>query len=155
MDQSSDYSNLIQDNRLADFTDRVMQGETQQLESGLDDELIGLEKTILRLNQALPPVSLDDVAIKKMQVRLNARMRRETKEVRPPFWKRWFDPRSRLQLAAAGLVIALVALVPALIISEPPPPLPATALAPTRGIAIAVFFLLGILLVFLWKRRKK
>jgi len=157
MNQSNNHPNSVQDNRLADFTDRVMAGKVRQVESDMDEELLILEKTVLRLNQAFPLVSLDEAAVKQMQVRLNARMRRERQETSQPFWRKWFEPQFRLQF---GMVLIISALVIVIAISPisfatADSSMDATALTPTQGsIALA---LAGVVLVLLWiwiKRRK-
>ena len=145
----------MQDTRLTDFTDQVMEGRIKQAESDADEDLLGLEKTILRLNQAFPPTSLDEASVKQMQVRLNARMRREEQETRQPFWKKWFQPKFRLQFGMAFMVMALVIIfliyTPSLITAGSFTN--ATALTPMQGSIVAV--LAGIILVFLWIKRRK
>jgi hypothetical protein len=147
----------MQDNRLADFTDRVLEGRATEIETGVDEELLGLEKTVLRLNQAFPAVSLDEAAVKQMQVRLNARMRREQREDAQPFWRRWFEPQFRLQF---GMILIMMALVIVIVVSPisyttAGSSMNATALTPTQGsVALA---LAGVIFVLLWiwiKRRK-
>ena len=100
------------DNELAEFTDRILKGRIEPFASTSDEELLSLEKTLLRLNDAFPPLSLEDARSKQMLVRLKARMRREEEEqaARPSFWKRLFDfqsnPQVGLLVAAAAIVIA-------------------------------------------------
>jgi len=108
MKQSNERFNQLQDDRLSDFADQVAQGKMKQAESSTDDELLGLENTILRLNRSLPPVSLDDATIKQMQVRLNARIRRAAQEAKPSFWEKWFSPVLRPQTGFALVVVALL-----------------------------------------------
>lgn len=157
MSQTSEHLNSKQDDdRLADFTDQVLEGKLAQAEADLDEELLGLEKTILRLNRSFPPASLDQAAVKQMQVRFNARMRRESQEEKQPFWKKWFEPQLRpkfgMAFAAVALSIALVVLSTSS--TNAGPLITATALTPTKSIYIAGI-LAGVILIFLWVKRPK
>ncbi len=156
MNQPNNRPHSIQeDNRLADFTNQILEGRNKQIESNVDEELIGLEKTILRLNQAFPLTSLDEATVKQMQVRLNARMRREEQETKQPFWKKWFEPQYRLQFGMIFIVMALVFLF----ITSPPSfttagsSITATALTPMQNSIVVV--LAGVILVLLWIKRRK
>ena len=156
MNQPSKHPNSIQDNRLADFTDQVMEGRIKQVEPDVDEELLNLEKTILRLNQTFPHTALDEATVKQMHVRLNARMRREEQETKQPFWKKWFEPQSRLQFGMVFIVMALVIVF----VTFPPSftatgsSVAATALTPLQSSTIVVA-LAGVILVFLWIKRRK
>lgn len=157
MSQFSKYPNSKQeDNRLADFADQVLNGKLKQAESNVSEELLGFEETILRLKHSLPSTPLDQATVKQMQVRLNARIRRERQEAKQPFWKKWFEPQFRLQY---GMAFAVIALLIALVIFSPASPsagssITATALSPTENIFIAGI-LAGVILIFLWIKRPK
>lgn len=155
MNQPSKHPNLIQDNRLADFTDQVMEGSIKQAESNAEEELLSLQKTILRVNQAFPPTTLNEATIKQMQVRFNARMRREEQEIKQPFWKKWFKPQSRFQfgmaLAGMALAIVLITFVPAL--ANTGSSINATALTSRQGSLVVA--LAGIIIYLLWIKRRK
>lgn len=157
MNQPNNRPNSLQDNRLADFTDRFMEGRIKQVESDADEDLLDLEKTIIRLNQAFPPVSLDEATVKQMQVRLNARIRRETKEAKQPFWKRWVEPQFRLQF---GVMIMALALVIAIAISPSSfttagSSINATALTPMQNSIGVVLAGVILILLWIWIRRRK
>lgn len=159
MHQPGKYPNSIQDDdRLADFTDQVLDGKLKQAESNVDEELLGLEETILSLKRSLPSTPLDQAAIKQMQVRLNARIRREAQETKRPFWKKWFEPQSRpkfgMAVVAVALLIALVIFLPSVTTSGSPS-ITATALTPAKNILFIVSILAGIILIFLWTKRPK
>jgi hypothetical protein len=155
MTQSGEHPNLIHDNRLAEFTDLVLEGKVKHADSNVEEELLDLEQTILRLNQAFPPVSLDDATVKKMQVRLSARMRRETQQAKQPFWKKWFEPRYRLQF---GMAFTLAALMIVFAIFAPSTgggsSVTGTALTPLQG-PIVVVVLAGLVLFVYWMNRRK
>ncbi len=156
MKQNNDRFDVEQDDRLANFVDRVLEGKMKQAESNVDDELLGLEQTILRLNQSLPPVSLDEATVKQMQVRLNARIRREAQEVKKPFWVKWFSAQTRPQI---GFAFAAIALLIFLFVGTPllttdGSSTTGTALAPMNNI-IVVGALIGGILVIFWLMRRK
>jgi hypothetical protein len=156
MSQLSKSPNSVKDDRLADFTDQVLAGKVNQAEANMDEELRALEETILRLKNAFPPAALDQSTVKKMQVRFKARVRRETQAVKQPFWKKWFEPQSRLQFAMAfaamAVLIAIAVFSP--LSTTAGSSTSATALVPVNG-TFTVIALAGVLLlIFLWKRRK-
>jgi hypothetical protein len=155
MKQSTERLDLEMDNRLTEFADQVMEGKMDQTDSNADEELLGLEKTILRLNHSLPPVSMDESAIKQMQVRLNARMRREARETRPPFWKEWFFSPARLQFwagaAAVGLLVLLVVFLP---LSAGNGSTAGAALKPIGSTVLVAALVTGVLYIFWIMRRK-
>jgi hypothetical protein len=154
MSQLSKSPNLTADERLADFTERALAGKMDQVELDADDELIALEKTILRLKRAIPPAGLDQAEAKRMQVRFKARIRREAQQERQPFWKKWFEPQPRLQFAMAFAVAA--ALIAFVIVSPsiPGSSTSGTALNPATG-TFVVAALAGILFVLLWIKRRR
>ena len=156
MKQTNDRFDVEQDNRLADFVDQVLEGKMKQAESNVDDELLGLEQTILRLNQSLPPVSLDEATVKQMQVRLNARIRRESQEVKQPFWVKWFSSQTRPQLGFAFAAIALLIFlfVGTPLLSTDSSSTTGTALTPMNNMVVAGVLVGGILVIFWLMRRK-
>jgi len=155
MSELSKSSNSIQDDRLADFTDQALAGRVDRVESNIDDETFALEQTILRLKNALPPAALDQSTIKQMQARFKARVKREAREVKQPFWKKWFEPQSRPQFAMAFAVMAALIVF---VIFSPPATVgtsaSATALSPVNGV-FAIIALAGVLLIFVWAKRRK
>ena len=156
MTQTNDRFDVEQDNRLADFVDQVLEGKMKQAESNVDDELLSLEQTILRLNQSLPPVSLDEATVKQMQVRLNARIRRESQEVKQPFWVKWFSSQTRPQLGFAFAAIALLIFlfVGTPLLSTDSSSTTGTALTPMNNMVVAGVLVGGILVIFWLMRRK-
>jgi hypothetical protein len=161
MTPMNDTSPSDQDDRLAAFTDRVLKGQHKGTESITDEELRGLEETILRLQQAIPPASLDEAAIKQMQVRLNARIRREGGSRRPSFWKNWFGagwrsglprPQYGMAFAAVAMIVVLLLLVPSWLTGGTPTT--ATALTPSQNITV-VLGLAGVIFLIFWVSRRK
>jgi hypothetical protein len=156
MSQLSNSPNSVEDERLADFTDQVLAGRVDRAEADADEETIALEETILRMKAAFPTAALDQAAIKKMQVRFKARVKREAQEVKQPFWKKWFEPQPRLQFAMAFAVVALLIAFAVLspISTTAGSSTSATAMTPVKGIFVATA-LAGVLFVFLWINRRK
>jgi hypothetical protein len=151
------------DDRLADFTDRLLGGETTPTASTSDEELLSLEKTLLRLNHALPPERLEEAGVGQMLARLKTRVKREEAELaaRPPFWKRFFDFQSNPQV---GLLIGVAAVVVLILVSLPGIPFPGSSITGTAGAEPSAIssgtnlFAAGLVLVLLilyWFTRRK
>ncbi len=145
------------DERIADFTDRVLKGQISEIDSNADPELRHLEETVLRLNRTLPQTALDDATIKQMWVRLNARSRRESQKEQVPFWKRWFlpdqvRPQFGMAFGLVAMVILLALVIPAFGTGDGSTI--GTALSSSQGIT-AVIVLAGLILVIFWFARRK
>lgn len=157
MSQTNETTDHKRDDQLADFTDQVLEG-TMKTASSLDQELLSLEETVLRLNRSFPPASLDDTSKKQMLVRLKARVKREEKMEKPSFWKRWFDIQSNPQvgmiLAAVAVLVLMVIGIPALTSTDGS--LSGTAVNPSGGnVGLIAAGLIGVLLLVYWFARKK
>lgn len=161
MTQPINNTHSNQDDRLADFTDQVLEGGIKQPASNADSDLLGLEETVLRLNKAFPPTPLNDASIKQMHVRLNARMRRESKNVEQPFWKKWFNqdwrygqlrPQVVMAFAVLALIVVFVIISPSL--ASAGSSATATALTPSQDLVVGVA-LAGLILIILWITRRK
>lgn len=103
------------DDRLADFTDQVLGGKIAQTASNVDEELLALEETVLRLNKTFPPVQLPEASVKQMQVRLKARIKREAEKPIPSFWERLGIGNNRPQFVMAFSAIAVIVLLAVLL----------------------------------------
>ncbi|HNB41377.1 MAG TPA: hypothetical protein PLG52_07745 [Anaerolineales bacterium] len=117
MDQRN--KSIQQDNELADFVDQLLDGKNPPASTS-DEELVSLEKTLLRLNDAFPPENLDEAKSKQMLARLKTRMRREEEEkaAKPSFWSRLFDLQANPQvglLIAAAVVVFVIVSFPAVV----------------------------------------
>lgn len=155
MSQQNELNDPKKDNLLADFADRVMEGNAVQIASSPDEELVSLEKTVLRLNDAIPPASVDEASVKQMLVRLKARVRREEQAATPSFWKRLFDIQSNLQI---GMILAAVAVLVLVFISVPALQPGGSAVSGTAfsggNILIAGGLITVLVLVYFLSRRK-
>ncbi len=149
---------LEKDNELADFADRIMSGSANDSASTSDEDLLSLEKTLLRLNSAIPPKKLEDAQVKQMLVRLKTRTRREEDAAvsKPSFWKRLFDfqanPQVGLLFAVAAMVIIAVIALPAL--QVPGSSVSGTATSSGRSL-FPILGGLGVLFVMYWLSRRK
>jgi hypothetical protein len=142
------------DDRLADFTDELLEGRMQQTTaSTTDEDLLLLEDTILRLSKTFPPISVDEARVKQMQVRLKNRIRRESQEAEQPFWKKWFsNPQMGVFVGVMSILLMFIIASPYL--TSAGSSTTATALTPVHG----TFIVLGVVLVLVlivWIKRRK
>src|SRR5512146_1490911 len=99
MSEERNPTNPTPDDLLADFTDRVLDGNTSVPASNADDELRGLQETILRLQQTLPQDAPDEKALRRMQASFKARVQKADSPTTPA-WQ-FLRPRRPLALAFA------------------------------------------------------
>lgn len=154
---------FTQDEELSEFTDRVLKGQMNHSVSNSDEELRGLEETILRLHNNMPSSSLEESTKKQMLVRLNARIRREKEQPQKmSFWaalfnSQWLRNPSRPQFATAVgiLVIVITAVVvsPSLSGSSGGSTIIGTAFSGSNGFILPAI-LLGLIVLILWLKRK-
>ncbi len=95
------------DDRLADFTDRALDGKTTVLASGTDRELRELENTVMRINRAFPKEALDEKTLKRMQADFKSRARKASAPSRPI----WQSQQSRQRFVLAFAMIAILAAI--------------------------------------------
>ena len=155
--------NSTQDEELSDFTDQVLNGQMKNTASDVNEELQGLEETILRLHQNMPSAPLEESTKKQMLVRLNARIRRERGQLeKRSFWTSLLDmlglrgqsrPQFVLALGVIALLIMAVVISPVLGTGGSSPTV-GTALTTSRNILLPVL-LLGLIAIILWAKRKK
>jgi hypothetical protein len=100
------------DDQLADFTDRVMDGKTALLASSSDDDLRGIEETVMRLNRAFPQEKLDERTIRRMQADFKTRVRKSNSTSRPIWQSRQFRQRFTLAFAAITILAAIFIITP-------------------------------------------
>jgi hypothetical protein len=105
---------------LADFTDQILNGETDGLPAdGPDPETRALAGTLLRLKRAFPKQELDPASVKRMQAQVVERWREEQKK--SPRWTEifrldWLTPSRRQQF---GMAFAMLAIAGILIVTVP------------------------------------
>lgn len=143
------------DDRLADFTDGVLDGQVQTNASNADEELLLLEETVLHLKTVYPTIVLDEIRVKQMHARLKNRIKRDAQEAEQPFWKKW---KSLLQMG--GMLAGVLAMVLIFIFVSPffataGSFTTATALSPIKGTFMVLGLSVFVLLLLFWMRRRK
>jgi len=106
-----------QDDSLADFVDRVRSDGSAKLELSADEELRGLEETLLRLNRAFPREAMNEETVKRMQANFGIRKRRQAAQEQAgrQTWLNSIFQSPVAQAVAAFVVIgALAFLAPSL-----------------------------------------
>lgn len=153
MSQSSNSPKPNLDDRLAEFTDDILEGRKQDSVSGMEEELLQLEKTVIRLRTAFPPINVDEARTKQMQVRLKNRIKREEEEASLPFWKKLFStPQYATMIGVVGLLIVFLLVFP--VTTAPGSSTTAAALNPAIG-PLAAVGLAAVILIILWIKRRK
>jgi hypothetical protein len=134
--------------RLADFTDRLMAGEIPQdaATREADVELSQLQETVRRVREAFPPRKPDTAMQNRIRARLTAELRKNRPTVRPAASWTW-----RLVLAT-GTIAALVLLL--VFLPSGPVTTPGAAGGAFTWIPFAIFLIVIAGFVF-WKLRKK
>ncbi len=153
MDHENEFTET--DARLADFTDRLLGGETAPIASASDEDLLRLQQTVLRVTHAFPPKTQTDAMAKQMLVRFKARAKREEAQaVKSSIWKRLFDFQSNPQnaLLFAAVMVLVVAVVALPFLQSPGSAVAGAAL--TGGNFYIVAGLVLALLVVYWFSRK-
>lgn len=144
-----------QDEELSEFTDRVLKGQMNHTVSNSDEELRGLEETILRLHNNMPSSSLEESTKKQMLVRLKARIRREKEQPqKTSFWASLFNtPKLSLAVGILAILITAVILSPTLGIGDP-----STTIGTAFNSNFSIFIILGLVAVVIgifWSVRRK
>lgn len=149
------------DNKLADFTDRVLAGKSGQLDSNADEELQGLEETILRLKRAMPQIEASKSKLEQIESRLAARLRNEEKNMALPFWRKWFEWnrkygkfRPQVAVMVGLLVVIALAWLGTLFFPVNGSVVSAAAIARSRT-ALTALALIGLILLLGWINRSK
>jgi len=153
MSQSSNPLKPNLDDRLADFTDDVLEGRKQDSVSSMEEELLQLEKTVLRMRTAFPPIDMDEARIKQMQVRLKNRIKREEDQTSQPFWARLSStPQYTMVVGVVSLLIIFLLVSPTVINTGSSTSAAATnsAIGPLVAGGLA-----AVIIIILWIKRRK
>jgi hypothetical protein len=143
--------------RLAEFTDQVLAGKRQQIESEVDDELRRLEEAILQLKRAVPHTPLDEVTLKRMQANLKARLRNGEERTKVNFRQIWFRANKlhpQFAFALCALLILVFALFIAPHLTQTGPSMSAVATRPSPFVSILAL-LAGVTLLVIWISHRK
>lgn len=155
MSSQNEQFDRKKDDHLAEFADQVLDGKNRQTASTSDEELLSLERTILRLRDAHPSDSLSEAKIKRMLVRFKSRLRREEQTPKPSFWQRLFDFQSNPQVA---MILAVAAVLILAVVSLPlltPSGGSVTGTASNMNTTFFAVGLIGLLLIVYWFSRRK
>jgi hypothetical protein len=152
MTRSRKQTAQYQDDQLAEFTDRLLEGKADEVASSTDPELRGLEETVLRLKRAFPKGVLDASSARRLQSDFQARVRKENREQQPAWRSR--QSRQRLGLVLAGIAIVIVVLVITPLLPVDNGSILGTAGTQLPGIGLAIV-LGALLLLALWQARRK
>lgn len=99
------------DELLADFADRVLKGKTAVLAASSDEELRGLEDTVVRLHQGLPNGAMDAKVRKRLIQDFKTHMR-DTAPTQSVWRSRQSRQRMILTFAAIIVLAAIFLLSP-------------------------------------------
>ena len=155
MSSQNEQFDRKKDDHLAEFADQVLDGKNRQTASTSDEELLGLERTILRLRDAHPSDSLSEAETKRMLVRFKSRLRREEQTPKLSFWQRLFDFQSNPQVA---MILAVAAVLILAVVSLPLLTPSGSSVTGTASNTNTTFFavgLIGLLLIVYWFSRRK
>src|SRR3990172_6690437 len=148
----------FQDNSLADFADRLQMNGSAKPGFGADEELRGLEETLLRLSRAFPREALNEETVKRMQADFRIRKRRQAAQEqagRQTWWRSLFQ--SPLNLAVVAITViaigVLALLAPSLIAIGSS----MSGTAGTQAQPIGFLIALGVMIILLglWAGRRK
>lgn len=155
MSSQNEQFDRKKDDHLAEFADQVLDGKNRQTASTSDEELLSLERTILRLRDAHPSDSLSEAETKRMLVRFKSRLRREEQTPKLSFWQRLFDFQSSPQVA---MILAVAAVLILAVVSLPlltPSGGSVTGTASNMNTTFFAVGLIGLLLIVYWFSRRK
>ena len=154
MTKSEKYT-IKQDDMLADFTNQILTGKTSAAHSSHpEEELRGLEETVLRLHRAYPQQTMDGKTTKRMLFDFEIRKQKINTSSHPVFW--WSQQtlqRSVLVLAVVAILVSVFLIIPFFALGNGG--IQASAGLHPQGIGLLVLLIGGILLVvWLVKSRK-
>jgi len=101
-----------QEDLLADFTDRVLDGNSSLSASSADDELRGLEETILRLEKALPREAPSEATLKRLQADFRSRTKSAERSSRSSWQSRQSRQRWTMTFIAVSVLAAIFIAIP-------------------------------------------
>lgn len=153
------------DNRLADFTDRILNKKNTTVDENpfsQDPELRALEQTALRLKNIFPDEGPSKAVIQHMHQKISMHAPQQERKQSSPFWMKWIhtrqgwrSQRSRQQLRfAISLVTVLILFlisIPLFIGARPDQP---AASGQTLDFGILVISI-GLFLFAVWLTRRR
>jgi len=154
---SDTNKNFSQDEELSDFTDHVIRGQMKNIAADSNEELRGLEETILRLHSNMPSTSLEESTKKQMLVRLNARIRREKEQPKKKsLWAFLTESQPQFSIAIGIIAILIISIVisPSLTGFGGSSTTVGTALNSNSNIFVAIG-LIAVIIGIIWSVRHK
>jgi hypothetical protein len=145
-----------QDDSLADFADRARMDDSAKLEFSADEELRGLEETLLRLNRAFPREAMNEDTVKRMQADFGIRKRRQAAQEqagRQTWLSSLFQSPVAMAVAAFIVIGVLAFLAPSL--TAIGSSTSGTAGAQTRPLGFMLILGVIVILLTLWSGRRK
>jgi hypothetical protein len=149
------------DNMLADFADLIRADDSSGFDLSADEELRGLEETLLRLNSAFPRESLNEETVKRMQADFGIRRRSQVaheQKTNHQTWLSFLFHSLGVKIAATFVVICILALLaPSLTtLGSSTSGVAGTQATPIGFlIAFGVGIIIIIILAALWPGRRK
>jgi len=131
-----------------------LDGKTSVPASSSDRELRSLEETILRLNQAFPPQSMDNNTRKRMLFDFKIRQQKIEAPSRPVIWRsQQMFQRIGLAVAVSAILIAILLMIPSFITGSGS--MQASAGLHSQSIGLLVILVGAVLLLGFWLARRK
>lgn len=145
-----------QNDQLADFADRARMDVSMESDPNADQELRGLEETLVRLNRAFPREAMNENTIKRMQADFGIRRRRQETQERASR-QTWL---SSLFQSPVALALVTFVVVGVLIILSPSLTSLGTSTSGAAGAQnqpVGFLVIIGVALIFfaLWIMRRK
>jgi hypothetical protein len=153
----TDERNMTLDDRLADFTDRLMAGETAEQAAASDAgrELASLQETVERTRRVLQAPQPDS----SLQNRIRSRLAAEWLKTGPQAQgkrKEWTSPGKRNQVFLLRLTVVVALLAIAAVLVAPKIDTFLTGAAQNQGgvMLIGGVILIILILILIWPSRK-
>jgi hypothetical protein len=151
------------DDRLADFANQALSRQIENIESGVDDELSGLEDTVLRLTRAMPhdPVPQSTLNRLKSDFAVRRQILHKAQNEKSPFMA-FLDRMMRMEInpniiLTVGSMAVLAGIFMAVSFSsgQPSNTLTGTAGASSQIPGITIIIGGAFVLILLWINRRK
>jgi len=131
--------------------------QAQKVTSNINAEMLLLQKTVIRLKKAYPPLQVSKAQVKQMHIRLMNRMEHEGLKSELPFWRQWSDilsarPQMVFVVGFMGILMIFLAVSPLVSIANSSTT--ATALDSAFG-PLAAVGLAAVIVIILWIKRRK
>jgi len=145
-----------QDDPLADFVDHIRMDGSANIELSSDEELRGLEETLLRFDRAFPREIPSEETVKRMQADFGIRRRRLAASERADhqtWWRFLFRSPITMTVVVSVVVGMLVLLTPSL--TDVGSSMSGAAGMQTKPIGFLLALGIILILLTLWSHRRK